>query len=185
MYIGHLCFCCAIVTAKSVQTPAELPKRKRAKAMQTGASSLMVITKAAAKDQKKEIAMRWADWFYTKEGDFYRRFGPEGTGMYTSNGSQYYLWLVNKEKNVNSAKDAVPVAEVGQNCTLLWKRMKPPILPASISTVCSADSRKSATKAAACGTAVTLRLPSARCRQRIPDMRPIRRRCRQSVWLPV
>lgn len=50
----------------------------------------MVITKAAEKDQKKEIALRWVDWFYTKEGDFYRQFGPEGTGMYTSNGDGTY-----------------------------------------------------------------------------------------------
>lgn len=50
----------------------------------------MVITKAAEKDQKKEIALRWVDWFYTQEGDFYRQFGPEGTGMYTSNGDGTY-----------------------------------------------------------------------------------------------
>lgn len=50
----------------------------------------MVITKAAEKDQKKEIALRWVDWFYTKEGDFYRQFGPEGTGMYTANGDGTY-----------------------------------------------------------------------------------------------
>lgn len=49
-----------------------------------------VITAAAAKDQKKEVAMRWLDWFYTKEGDFYRQFGPENTGYYTPNGDGTY-----------------------------------------------------------------------------------------------
>lgn len=49
-----------------------------------------IITAAAAKNQKKEIAMRWLDWFYTKEGDFFRQFGPENTGYYTSNGNGTY-----------------------------------------------------------------------------------------------
>lgn len=56
-----------------------------------------VITAAAAKDQKKEIAMRWLDWFYTKEGDFYRQFGPENTGYYTDNGNGTYKRGTKKE----------------------------------------------------------------------------------------
>ena len=49
----------------------------------------MIITSAAKKNQKKEIAMRWADYFFTPHGYFYKEFGPSGY-YYTTNSDGTY-----------------------------------------------------------------------------------------------
>ncbi len=56
----------------------------------------MVITSAAKSNNKKEIAMRWADYFYTPKGYFYKEFGPEG-----------YYYKANKDGTYSSVTEKV------------------------------------------------------------------------------
>lgn len=49
----------------------------------------MIITSSAKNGGKKEVALRWVDYFFTPEGYFYKEYGPNG-GYYNSNGDGTY-----------------------------------------------------------------------------------------------
>lgn len=58
----------------------------------------MVITASAAKDQKKEIALRWIDYFFTPDGYIYEQNGPASGGYYKINADKT-LEVVSVKKN--------------------------------------------------------------------------------------
>lgn len=70
--------------ANANSTPTVLTSRKS-----TYTPNAMMITSSAKKDQKMEIALRWIDYFYTKEGSFFKEYGPSG-GFHTANGDGTY-----------------------------------------------------------------------------------------------
>ena len=63
----------------------------------------MVITSSAKSGGKKEIALRWIDYFFTPEGYFYKEYGPNG-GYYTSNGDGTYTKVSKTENGKQVAK---------------------------------------------------------------------------------
>ena len=58
----------------------------------------MVITASAEKDQKKEIALRWIDYFFTPDGYIYEQYGPTSGGYYKTNADKT-LEVVSVTKN--------------------------------------------------------------------------------------
>lgn len=58
----------------------------------------MVITASASKNQKKEIALRWIDYFFTPDGYIYEQYGPSTGGYYKTNADKT-LEVVSVKKN--------------------------------------------------------------------------------------